>query len=134
MIDHKPSNTERRRTEEAIDRLRPQNELILNAAGEGIYDLDLDGKITLVNPAAARMIEWRVEELIGKTMHDILHYSKPDGSPYPREECPIYAAFWDGTVYHVTDEVFWRKDGMCFPLSTSVLPFGTTKERSSGQS
>ncbi|MCZ6481560.1 MAG: PAS domain S-box protein [candidate division NC10 bacterium] len=122
MIDHKPSNTERRRTEEAIDRLRHQNELILNAAGEGIYGLDLDGKITFVNPAAARMIEWRVEELIGKTMHDILHYSKPDGSPYPREECPIHAAFRDGTVYHVTDEVFWRKDGMCFPVEYISTP------------
>ena len=122
MIDHKPSNTERRSTEEAIDRLRHQNELILNAAGEGIYGLDLDGKITFVNPAAARMIEWRVEELIGKTMHDILHYSKPDGSPYPREECPIYAAFRDGTVYHVTDEVFWRKDGMCFPVEYISTP------------
>lgn len=122
MIDHQPSNTERTSTEEAIDRLRHQNELILNAAGEGIYGLDLDGKITFVNPAAARMIEWRVEDLIGKTMHDILHHSQPDGSPYPREECSIYAAFRDGTVYHVTDEVFWRKDGICFPVEYISTP------------
>jgi len=114
--------TERKRAEEALEQLRRRNELILHAAGEGIYGLDLHGNTTFVNPAAARMIGWKAEELIGKPQHDILHHSKPDGTPYPKEECPIYAAFRDGAVHHVTDEVFWRKDGTSFPVEYISTP------------
>ncbi|MCH7998066.1 MAG: EAL domain-containing protein [Chloroflexi bacterium] len=114
--------TERKQAEEALGRLSRQNELLLNSAGEGIYGLDLEGKTTFVNPAAARMIGWEVEELIGKPQHDILHHSKPDGSPYPRESCPIYAALNDGSVHHVDDEVFWRRDGTSFPVEYASTP------------
>jgi PAS domain S-box-containing protein len=114
--------TERKRAEEAVERLVRQNELILNAAGEGIYGLDLEGRTTFCNPAAAAMIGWEPEELIGKPQHAILHHSKPDGSPYPQEECPIYAAFGDGAVHHVSNEVFWRKDGTSFPVEYVSTP------------
>ena len=96
--------------------LSRDNELILNSMDEGIFGLDLEGKTTFVNPAVVKMIGWEAKELIGKTQHDILHHSKPDGTPYPREECPIYAAFQDGRVHRVADEVFWKKDGTSFPV------------------
>jgi len=113
---------ERDQAEHALEQLRRQNELILNSAGEGIYGLDLQGRTTFVNPAAARMTGWGVEELIGQPQHDILHHSKPDGSPYPREECRIYAAFKDGAVHHVYNEVFWRRDGTSFPVEYTSTP------------
>ncbi|MCH7978144.1 MAG: PAS domain S-box protein, partial [Acidobacteria bacterium] len=121
--------TERKRAEEAIKQLRRQNESILNAAGEGIYGLDLNGNTTFVNPAAAKMIGWKAEELIGKPQHAILHHSKPDGLPYPRENCPIYAAFKDGSVHHVDDEVFWRKDGSSFPVEYISTPIRDEMKR-----
>lgn len=114
--------TERKRAEDALQNLRRQNELLLNSAGEGIYGLDLEGNTTFVNPAAARMIGWEVEEIIGKSQHGILHHSRADGSAYPREECPIYAAFKDGSVHHVSDEVFWRKDGSSFAVEYISTP------------
>ena len=113
---------ERRRTESEMERLRLHNELILNAAGEGLYGLDLNGNTTFLNPAAAKMIGWEVAELIGKPRHAVLHHSRPDGSPYPREECPIYAAFKDGSVHFVDDEVFWKKDGTSFPVEYVSSP------------
>ncbi len=114
--------TERKRAEMALAQLSHQYRLILSSAGEGIYGLDLEGNTTFVNPAAARMIGYEVDELIGKPQHTILHHSKPDGSPYPREDCPIYAAFKDGTVHHVETEVFWRKDGTSFPVAYTSTP------------
>ena len=96
--------------------------LILNAAGEGIYGLDNKGNTTFVNPAAAKMIGWEPEDLIGKSQHKILHHSRADGSDYPNTECPIYAAFKDGKVHVVKDEVFWRKDGSCFPVEYVSTP------------
>jgi two-component system cell cycle sensor histidine kinase/response regulator CckA len=115
--------TARKDAEEAIERLSRQNELILNAAGEGIFGLDLQGKTTFVNPAAARMLGWSVAELIGQPMHPILHHTKPDGGPYPEEESPIQAAFKkDGAVHRVADEVFWRRDGTSFPVEYVSTP------------
>jgi PAS domain S-box-containing protein len=109
-------------TSQQLEQLRRQHQLILNAVGEGVYGLDLDGNVTFVNPAAAAMIDWPMEDLIGQSMHKVLHHSHPDGSHYPREDCPIYAAFQDGSVRRITNEVFWRKDGTSFPVEYISTP------------
>lgn len=114
--------TTRKWIEEISERLGRQNELILEAAGEGIYGVDAQGKTTFVNPAAARMLGYTPEDLLGKSHHEIVHHSKPNGAPYPHEECPIYMAFKDGTVHHGDDEVFWRKDGTCFAVEYTSTP------------
>jgi len=98
------------------------NRAILDSAGEGIYGLDLAGVTTFANPAATRMVGWSLEELVGKPQHAQIHHSKVDGTPYPREFCPIYAAFRDGEIHHRDDEVFWRKDGTSFPVAYTSTP------------
>ncbi|OKH13407.1 ATP-binding protein [[Limnothrix rosea] IAM M-220] len=105
-----------------LKQLRRQHQLILNAVGEGVYGLDLDGNVTFVNPAAAQMIDWPPSELIGKSMHAVMHHSHADQSTYAREACPIYAALKDGSTHRVMDEVFWRKDGSCFPVEYISTP------------
>ncbi|GAB4383227.1 MAG: hypothetical protein Kow00121_44740 [Elainellaceae cyanobacterium] len=105
-----------------VESLRRQHQLILNAIGEGVYGVDVQGNATFVNPAAAQMIGWDAEDLIGKSMHKVLHHSRPNRTPYPREECPIYAAFQDGIIHRVSEEVFWRKDGTCFPVEYISTP------------
>ena len=121
----KDSSHEARKAAAEVDR---RNQLILSSAGEGIYGLDLEGSTTFVNPSAAKMIGWDAEELIGKSQHDVLHHSRPDGSPYPRDECPIYAAFSDGVPRHVNDEVFWRRDGSSFPVDYTSTPIRDERE------
>jgi PAS domain S-box-containing protein len=116
------SEIQRKQAEESVERLYYQNELVLNAAGEGIFGLDIQGKHTFVNPAAAQMLGYTVHELIGRHSHTLSHYKKSDGSLYPVEECPIYAAYKDGSVHHNDDEVFWRKDGTCFPVAYTSTP------------
>ena len=115
--------TVRKWVEEVTEQLGRRNELILEAAGEGIYGLDTQGMTTFVNPAAARMLGYKPEDLIGKRHHELVHHSKPNGKPYPPEHCPIYATFKDGTVHTtVDDEVFWRKDGTSFPIQYTSTP------------
>ncbi len=114
--------TESREAAQEIERLNRQNRLILDSAGEGIYGLDTEGRVTFVNPAAAAMTGYEPDELIGKSQHDIIHHSHPDGTPYLARNCPIYAALTDGTVHHVEDEVFWRKDGTSFPVEYTSTP------------
>ncbi len=95
---------------------------ILAASGEGIYELDTEGKATFVNPAGVHMLGYRNEELIGEPMHELMHHTKPDGSLYPKEACPIQSALKNGTVYHNDTEVLWRKDGTSFPVDYYISP------------
>lgn len=114
--------TGRKRAEAEVERLRRQNELILNFAGEGILGVDLQGKITFVNPAAARMARMEVQELIGQQHHEIVHHTRIDGTPYPEAECPINAVSRDGQVRRADNEVFWRPDGTNFPVEYTSTP------------
>lgn len=102
-------------------------ELILNASGDGVYGVDTRGRTIFANPAAEQMIGYSAKELLGKGMHALIHHSHADGRKFPGLECPIYAAFKDGRVHRVSDEVFWRKDGTCFPVeyvSTPIIDDG----------
>ncbi len=114
--------TERKRAEERLERISHQMELILNSAGEGICGLDIEGNITFINPYGAKVIGWEAREIIGKSMHDIFHHSKPDGTHYQPEECPIYKSLRNGSTYHIDNEVFWRKDGEGFPVEYISTP------------
>ena len=133
---------ERKQSETAVERLYRQNQLILDAAGEGIFGLDSEGAFVFVNPAAARMLGYKVEDLLGKISHETIHYAHPDGSPYPVRACPIVDTIVHGESHQIDDEVFWRKDGSSFAvhyLSTpireendlvgSVITFNDISER-----
>ena len=91
--------------------LERQNQLILNAAGEGIYGVNADGKTTFVNRAAQEMLGWTTEDLIGRDIHSIIHHHHLNGEAYPSQQCPIYQSFRYEQVNRIEDEVFWRKDG-----------------------
>jgi PAS domain S-box-containing protein len=113
---------ERQRTAEELDRMRHYNELILDAVGEGVFGLDLNGNTTFVNPAALRMVGYTAEEMLGKSMHEMVHYSRADRTSYPQNLCPICRALSDGEVHHVDNEVFWRKDGKPFLVEYICIP------------
>lgn len=102
--------------------LQRRHQLILSAAGEGIYGLDCDGNATFVNEAAIRILGWKEGELIGKPLHDLHHHTHKDGSHYPKEQCPIYAALKDGEVHQVSDEIFWHSDGHAVPVEYTSTP------------
>ncbi|MGY6275206.1 sigma-54 interaction domain-containing protein [Methylomonas sp. MgM2] len=115
-------NTNLNQALDELRRLRTMHELILKAAGEGIYGLDSNGKATFGNAATKEILGWNPEEVIGKRVHDIHHHSYPDGSPYVHTECPIYAALQDGEVHRVDDEVFWHIDGSAVPVEYTSTP------------
>jgi PAS domain S-box-containing protein len=91
--------------------LERENQLILNAAGEGIYGINAEGKTTFVNRAAREMLGWTAKELLGRDIHTIIHHHHLNGDSYPSHECPIYQSFRYEQVNRIEDEVFWRKDG-----------------------
>ncbi|HXG03664.1 MAG TPA: ATP-binding protein [Candidatus Binatia bacterium] len=106
----------------SIQRLTGRNRLLLDSMGEGMYGLDRQGRVTFINPAAARLTGWDPGELLGQSMHARIHHSRADGSPYPPEACPSAETLQRGTVKVVRDEVFWRRDGTCFPVEYVAAP------------
>jgi two-component system sensor histidine kinase/response regulator len=107
---------ERKRTEESLRQSGELVMLLLDATPESIYGIDAQGNCTFCNPSFLRLLGYQnSEELLGKNVHALIHHSRPDGSPYPLQECHIYEAFRTGQGTHVDDEVFWRKDGTSFP-------------------
>jgi len=105
-----------------LRRMQTAYQLILDAAGEGIYGLDCEGRITFGNAATREILGWKPEDIIGQSAHDVHHHSHTDGSPYPRDECPIYAALKDGKVHRVDDEVFWHTNGSAVPIEYTSTP------------
>jgi PAS domain S-box-containing protein len=103
---------------DGIDRLT----LLLESTGEGVFGVDLEGRCTFVNRAAAQMLGWRTEEVLGRNMHALIHHSRPDGAHYPECECPIFNAFRRGLPCRIDDEVLWRADGSAFSAEYSSYP------------
>nr|WP_082523871.1 sigma 54-interacting transcriptional regulator [Methylobacterium sp. Leaf399] len=114
--------TEWQRMERIFADIERENQLILRAAGEGIYGVNADGITTFINPAAERMLGWQASDLVGRDMHATVHHSHADGCHYPHHDCPIYAAFRDGAVHQVDTEVFWRRDGSAFHVEYTSTP------------
>jgi PAS domain S-box-containing protein len=96
--------------------------LLLESTGEGIFGIDMAGSCTFVNRAAAQMLGWRTEEVLGRNMHELIHHSHGDGRHYPEAECPIFNAFRQGLPCRIDDEVLWRADGSSFWAEYSSYP------------
>jgi len=109
-------------TTDDLTRLLKHHQLILDSAGEGIYGLDCEGKITFSNGAATDILGWKIEDVLGQSSHDVHHHSHADGRVYPRDECPIYAALHDGEIHRVDHEVFWHIDGSAVPVEYISTP------------
>ncbi len=106
---------------ESVD-IQRNVELILDSAAEGIYGLDLEGRVTFVNAAAERLTGWPRTEQIGRDQHELIHHARADGTPCPRAECPIHATLRDGEIRRRSNDRFWRRDGTGFPVTYTCAP------------
>ncbi|MBE9046865.1 GAF domain-containing protein [Pleurocapsales cyanobacterium LEGE 10410] len=114
--------SDRLKTRASLERLSHQNELILNSAGEGIYGLDMTGKTTFVNPAAAEILGYEINELQSQPMHEIVNHSTAEGVVYSWQDNPIYQTLQTGEVNYISHEIFWRKDRSSFPVEYVSTP------------
>ena len=114
--------TDRKRTEELLHQIEARYRALLSSAEEGMYGIDCSGNCTFANNAAAHMLGYRVEEMLGRPMHGLIHHSRADRSPYPHEACRIHRAFPNSTGCRLEGEVFWRADGTSFAIKCSSYP------------
>jgi len=95
---------------------------VFDTFGVGIYCLDRAARFTYMNPAGQALLGWPAEELLGEYAHDLIHHSRPDGSPLPREECAFYQAVRRGATRRELDDIFWRRDGCALPVVYTLAP------------
>ncbi len=115
--------SERRQAEDEKNEADELVRLLLNSTGEGIYGIDMEGRCTFANPASAKLLGVQsVDELVGEQMHNLVHHTRPNGEPYPVEECQIYKAFRDHQGTHVDDENMFCVDGNPFPAEYWSYP------------
>lgn len=103
--------------------------LLLDSAIEGVYGIDQDGRATFCNPSCWKSLGYAgPEELIGRNVHDLIHYQHADGSQMKEEDCQIFGAIHQGDSVYVEDEVFWKKDGTSFPVEYWSSPIKKENE------
>ncbi|MEU0276724.1 PAS domain-containing protein, partial [Streptomyces sp. NPDC006307] len=109
-------------TEAELARSQRQTEMILRAASEGVVGTDTDGRIVLVNPAAAQILGWRASDLGGKELHPLMLHSRADGEPFPYDESPLADTLRSGRKHRVRGQVVWAKDGSPVPVDLTTAP------------
>ncbi len=114
--------TAQMRAERALQESEERSRLLLASAGEGIFGVDTDDRLTFINPTALEMLGFSEPEILGQKVHELIHHSHADGSTYPLHECPMYGSVTQGQCNRVNDEVLWRKNGSHFPVSYSSTP------------
>jgi PAS domain S-box-containing protein len=130
--DLRLANEVQSKTQEHADQLMAQKEAlsaaeervrqILESAAEGIFGVDTEGTITFVNPSACRSLGFSAAEMIGQPSHQLIHHHHTDGIEYPKEQCPMYAAYTRGEASRVDNEFLWRKDGSGMPVEYGATP------------
>ena len=107
--------TDRHAAEQALAEREQEIRTLLDSLAEGVFGLDLEGKCTFSNAACRRLLGYAAaEDVLGKSMHEILQHGDRDGTPMPAEECPICQTLCGGQESHADDQVFRRRDGTSF--------------------
>ena len=122
VLIHGTDVTEQHEAEQALHMATRQRELILESVGDGIYGIDLEGRLTFINVAGANALGYNPEQLIGRDLHEVIHHSHADGTPYSKSTNPILQALRRGESIRMRDEVFWRHDGSSFPVEYTANP------------
>lgn len=121
--------SERKQAEDALRESHQSMDLLLNSMAEGAYGLDVNGNCSFVNRSFLRILGYdAAEQVIGRHMHDLIHYRYPDGVAYPEAECRMYAVMKNKREFSCAEEVFWRRDGTPVPVEYWVQPIETDGE------
>jgi PAS domain S-box-containing protein len=94
---------------------------VLNNTRMAVFFMDDRQRCTFMNAAAEELTGYSFAETQGRSLHDAVHHSYPDGRPYPLDDCPIDRAFPENNQTE-GEEVFIHKDGHFYPVAFTASP------------
>lgn len=118
----------RKQTEESLREAEELARLLLESSGEAIYGVNQDDRCTFVNQAAAELLGYTADEILGRDMHELTHHHHPDGREYPAAECALVCSAREGRECRGRNAILWRRDGTAFPAEYSSFPLRKAKE------
>ena len=121
---YEAAKAEIRRREEAEARLRETDRrlnAVLDNASVSIFLMNEVQHCVYMNAAAERLTGFTLAETVGRPLHDVIHHTRPDGSPFPLHECAIDRAFPENANTQ-GEEVFVHKDGRFYPVAFTASP------------
>ena len=95
--------------------------MMTSLSRHGICQIDSGGRIEYCNPAADEMLGYGTDELAGRSLHDVAHYQRADGSPCLRKDCPLEKGLISGRSYKA-QESFVRQDHTFLPVDITSEP------------
>lgn len=113
--------TETKRIEAELRETARRLDGILANTTMAVFLMDHRQHCVFMNRAAERLTGYAFHETLGRPLHDVIHHTRPDGSPFPLSECAIDRAFPEraGTQ---GEEVFVHKDGSFYPVAFTASP------------
>ena len=94
---------------------------ILSNTTMAVFLMDDQQQCSYANAAAEALTGFSLAELQGRPLHDVIHHKRPDGSPFPLEECPIDRAFPERAQMQ-GEELFVARDGSLYPVAFTASP------------
>ena len=89
---------------------------------DGMYTVDLQGRLSMLNPAGQRLLGYTEGELLGRDVHEVVHHQTRAGQPIPRDTCPLLEVLRSGRATRVESDFFTCKDGRVIDVSYSSSP------------
>ncbi len=105
-----------------VQEAEARNRAILNSVEEGIYGIDTTGRCLFLNQAGATLLGYAPDDVVGQHIHPLIHHTRHDGKPHPREACSIHSVLDTGEPARSENELFWRRDGTSFPVTATASP------------
>ncbi|MGH9756056.1 MAG: PAS domain S-box protein, partial [Blastocatellia bacterium] len=113
---------ERKLAEEASRESEERFRTITDNTQSCLWMMDAQGRGTFANPSSERVSGFSPEELIGQVLHEKVHHTHPDGTPFPIEECPLDKALPLQESVVGYEDVFVHKDGHFYPVRCAGRP------------
>lgn len=123
--------TEQEKAKAEVDRIGSRLEAVLNNTTMAVFVMDDRQHCIYANTAAENMTGFRFAEMQGRPLHDVVHHTRPDGSHFPLEECPIDRAFPEDHQVQ-GEEVFVHADGSFYPVAFTASPISDEASRTIG--
>jgi len=120
-LDVTPEIRAEREAVEARNHLRA----VTDSMGEGLFALDGEGRVTVMNAAAEELLGWSLAEVQGQRIHEVIHHRHPDGTSFPADDCPLERVHRDGVTLRLAADTFIRRDGLDLPVTFTAAPLET---------